>query len=166
MAESENFIQIKAENSFIQEYGDFKDDVKRLSRHDKGLVAPGAAVTIKDDNKVTLTTDNSQLKLSPQGHLDMVALQSTARVNREYIKTDEIVLNNHKFNNKILEYADMRLGLKSSIDKDETIMKSGIIGKLSMMGLVLTKAWDPELKRYVLIRRLAALPIFCPEVEI
>ena len=100
MAESKNFIQIKADNSFIQEYGDFKDDVKRLSRHDKGIVAPGAAVAIKDDNKVTLTTDNSQLKLSPQGHLDMIALQSTARVNREYIKTDEIVLNNHKFNNK------------------------------------------------------------------
>lgn len=165
MEENSHIIKIESENTFHQEYGDFKDDVKRLTRYDKGFVAPNASLAVKDD-RVAMTTKNCQLKMSGNGHSDLIAIQNTVQTNREYIKTDEIIVNNHKFNNKILEYADMRIGLKSSIDQNETLMKSGIIGKFSMFGTVLTKAWDPELKRYVLIRRLACIPIFCPEVEI
>ena len=165
MDDNLHIIKIESDNIFQQEYGDFKDDAKRLNRYDKGFVSPNASLAVKDD-RVAMTTNNCQLKMSNNGHSDLIAIQKSSQTNREYIKTDEIIFNNHKFNNKILEYADMRLGLKSSIDQNETLMKSGIIGKFSMFGTILTKAWDPELKRYVLIRRLACMPIFCPEVEI
>ena len=85
--------------------------------------------------------------------------------NNEDIRANNIFINRHKLNNKLYDYTDFKKGLHSSIDKDEVNQKSGIIGRFCLFGTVLTKAWEPNLKRYVMIRRLTNMPMFSPELD-
>jgi hypothetical protein len=71
--------------------------------------------------------------------------------------TEEVVLNNHKLNPQIYDLADMK---QVYDDPDKAI------GNLTMLGTVLVKAWEPNLKKYVLIRRQIRVPIFSPKLNI
>ena len=91
--------------------------------------------------------------------------EAVFNTNNEDIRANNIFINRHKLNNKLYDYTDLKKGLHSSIDKDEVNQKSGIIGRFCLFGTVLTKAWDQNLKRYVMIRRLTNMPMFSPELD-
>lgn len=161
-----------AEKIYIEEAGlpienneDFFFEQRSLLRTDKGMVTEGSSLALKDMGQVSITNKNNQLKLNRNGHHQEVSLRHEVITNNEDIRTNNIFINRHKLNNKLYDYTDFKKGLHSSIDKDEANQKSGIIGRLCLLGTVLTKAWEPNLKRYVMIRRLTNMPMFSPELD-
>ena len=161
-----------AEKIYIEEVGlpienndDFFFEQRSLLRTDKGMVADGGSLALKDMGQVSITNKNNQLKLNRNGHHQEVSLRHEVITNNEDIRTNNIFINRHKLNNKLYDYTDFKKGLHSSIDKDEINQKSGIIGRFCLFGTVLTKAWEPNLKRYVMIRRLTNMPMFSPELD-
>ena len=116
------------------------------------------AYSLRDGNIKRYSDDGE-----PSGTAGMPVLEVIT--NNEYIRANNIFINRHKLNNKLYDYTDFKKGLHSSIDKDEVNQKSGIIGRFCLFGTVLTKAWEPNLKRYVMIRRLANMPMFSPELD-
>lgn len=161
-----------AEKIYIEEAGlpienndDFFFEQRSLLRTDKGMVTEGSSLVLKDMGQVSITNKNNQLKLNRNGHHQEVSLRHEVITNNEDIRTNNIFINRHKLNNKLYDYTDFKKGLHSSIDKDEVNQKSGIIGRFCLLGTVLTKAWEPNLKRYVMIRRLTNMPMFSPELD-
>ena len=161
-----------AEKIYIEEAGlpienndDFFFEQRSLLRTDKGMVNEGSSLALKDMGQVSITNKNNQLKLNRNGHHQEVSLRHEVITNNEDIRTNNIFINRHKLNNKLYDYTDFKKGLHSSIDKDEVNQKSGIIGRFCLLGTVLTKAWEPNLKRYVMIRRLTNMPMFSPELD-
>ena len=161
-----------AEKIYIEEAGlpienndDFFFEQRSLLRTDKGMVTEGSSLALKDMGQVSITNKNNQLKLNRNGHHQEVSLRHEVITNNQDIRANNIFINRHKLNNKLYDYTDFKKGLHSSIDKDEINQKSGIIGRFCLLGTVLTKAWEPNLKRYVMIRRLTNMPMFSPELD-
>lgn len=67
---------------------------------------------------------------------------------RRKLDVDEIVINNHKLNPALYELTDMK-------EKGDVA-----IGNLTMYATVLVKTWEPTLKKWVLMRRIARVPAF------
>lgn len=149
----------------IEKNDDFFFEQRSLLRTDKGMVADGGSLALKDMGQVSITNRNNQVKLNRNGHHQEVSLRHEVITNNEDIRANNIFINRHKLNNKLYDYTDFKKGLHSSIDKDEVNQKSGIIGRFCLFGTVLTKAWEPNLKRYVMIRRLTNMPMFSPELD-
>lgn len=161
-----------AEKIYIEEMGlpiennsDFFFEQRSLLRADKGFATPDSSVALKDKGQISITNKNNQVKLNRNGHTQEVSLRHEVITNNEDIRANNIFINRHKLNNKLYDYTDFKKGLHSSIDKDEVNQKSGIIGRFCLFGTVLTKAWDQNLKRYVMIRRLTNMPMFSPELD-
>jgi hypothetical protein len=127
-------------------------------RKDKGIINKGASVSIKENGDITLAASkDSQYKLSKgQGIATEISLQSNTITNRKTIKTDEIIVNKHKLNPQLWELAD-NVRLQDNSEQ--------AIGNLTMMANVLVKAWEPNLKRYVMIRRQMRIPMFYPTLN-
>ena len=47
----------------------------------------------------------------------------------------------------------------------ESAVPNAVVGNFCVMGTVLVKSWEPELKRYVMIRRPARMPLFSPSIK-
>lgn len=134
----------------IKEEVDYAD-----RRYDKGIIneEAGTSVILKDNGEISLSaSETCQYKINPQtGDAVEITTASHTITNRKLISTDEVFLNKHKLNPKLYELSDMR-----QIFNDPT----QAIGNMTMMGTVLVKAWEPSLKKYVLIRRLVRIPMF------
>lgn len=101
---------------------------------------------------VVASNRNIQYKLSSSGgQATEISYSSNTVTNRRNIKTDDLIFNRHKLNPQLWELTDMKKYLN-----DPT---SGI-GNLTMYATVLVKAWEPYLKKWVLIRRPMRTPIF------
>lgn len=122
---------------------------------DKGFINPGtnSSIMISENGNVTVASSkNVQYKLNyATGQAREVSYESQTVTNRKNIKTDEIVLNKHKFNNQFYELTDYK-----QIGNDPT----SAIGNLTINTTVLVKAWEPYLEKWVLIRRPARMPLF------
>ena len=131
-----------------------KDETENFDRtRDKGIVNPktGSSIGMRDNGDITLCSNNNlQYKMNhDNGSAVEVSTQSTTITNRKNIIMDELIINKHKMNPKLYELSDMR-----SYKTDDAI------GNLTMTGFVLVRAWEPNLKKYVLIRRQIRIPMF------
>ena len=148
--------------------GEFKADAKgyrtRQKKLDKtneqGFVneATGASVVLRRDGLIGLAaSDHSQIHVSPAGQITQVSLENRTVTNRKLIETDDLVINNHKLNPFLYETADLRQVMHN---------ENTAIGGFTMLGTVMVKAWDQDLKRYVMIRRLVRTPMFSPTLNL
>ena len=111
------------------------------------------------DNSLNLSgAENTQQKLS-KNQMYFSSLEEKHVTNRVSIATDEIIINEHKINPNLWEYADFR---------EHTDMYGGLhcVGHFAVNGTILTPSWDERLKKYVLIRRLCRMPLFSPSTNV
>lgn len=121
----------------------------------------GTSIALRKDGQVNITASPfSQYKMNPNGINTEVSIESGLITNRRNITTDEVIINDHKLNNAVFELTDMKsVKLPGSADPY-------IIGNFTMYGSVLVKAWEPNLKRYMLIRRPCRMPLFSPKLNL
>jgi hypothetical protein len=140
------------------------DSIKKEVIHadrtkDKGIVneKTGSSMLIRENGDVSLASNTTaQYKLGhDNGSATEISHQSTTITNRKTLTTDEVVINNHKLNPRIYEWTDMKV-----------LNDTYAIGNFTMFGTVLVKAWEPNLGRYVLIRRLVRMPMFSPNLNL
>lgn len=122
---------------------------------DKGFVntSTNSSVLISENGNVTIASSkNVQYKLNyASGLAKEISYQSQTITNRKDIRTDEIIVNNHKMNPQIYDLTDMKV-LYTNTD--------WAIGNLTVNATVLVKAWEPNLQKWVLIRRPMRTPLF------
>lgn len=142
------------------------DKLKRRSstpdrQKDKGVVnsETGSSVTINKQGNVTIAASNNvQYKMNyASGLAREISLQSDTITNRKRIKADEIVVNQHKLNPQFYELTDM---------KELYYDPNYAIGNLTINSTVLVKSWEPNLEKWVLIRRPIRTPLFFNELDL
>lgn len=153
-------IQKDQKEKFLPLITRIKQRVQNLSRStERGLVNNHAktSFSMRDDGTVnTVAGKYAQDKMS-ENKTQSISMQDVDITNSKKISADEVILNSHKLNNLLYEYTD----LKSAFNNDEKL-----VGALQMQSTVMVKAWEPSLKRYVMIRRPARFAVFGPEVNI
>lgn len=113
---------------------------------------------MRDNGDINTTASKlSQKKLSAGGISTDLSTQDVTITNTKKIFADEIVLNNHKFNNMLYEYTDLK-----QVHNNEHKLVTG----LALETTVLTKSWEPDLGKYVMIRRPARFAMFSPELNL
>jgi len=123
---------------------------------ERGLIneKTGSSVVVRENGQINLSAGHyAQYKINPSGKSIEQTLESSIITNRRRMTIDELVVNDHKFNPQLWELTDFK---KINLPTNEAT----IVGNLCMSGTVLTKSWDFNLKRYVLIRRPWRGPVF------
>lgn len=122
---------------------------------DKGFVNSNtnSSILINEAGNITIASNkNIQYKLNyASGIAKEISYESKTITNRKNIKTDEIIVNNHKLNPQIYELTDMKVLFQNP---------DLAIGNLTINANVLVKSWDSNLKKWVLIRRPIRTPLF------
>lgn len=128
---------------------------KALSSIESGFIneKTGSSFLLDRGGNVTVAASKTvQYKLQyASGHATEISLESNTITNRKNIVADEIIINKHKLNSQIYELTDMKRFLNDPTQA---------IGNLTMNGTVLVKAWEPNLKKWVLIRRPIRTALF------
>lgn len=161
IATSNSFVKVTIEPSepkdFIPKLAELQDKSMNMSRmSEQGIVneKTGSSVVVRENGQINLSSSKySQVKISPTGRIIDTSLESVTTTNRKKFIVDEFIINEHKMNPQLWEYADFRT---SKLLTNE----HAIVGNLCMSGTILVKAWEPNLKRYVLIRRPWRGPVF------
>lgn len=156
-------IESEEPKELVHTLSDLKDRALNLQRKDEqGILneSNGAGVVVRKDGQVNLAASKySQYKLSPNGRATEQAMESVTITNRHKLFTEEIVVNEHKLNPQLWELADFRTSRLPTNDH-------AFVGGLCMFGSILVKAWEPNLKRYMLIRRPWLGPMFGPFLNV
>jgi hypothetical protein len=119
----------------------------------------GGSIATRDDGSIEISANNNtHLLLSRTGTIQETAAKKMTTANRVDIVADEININHHILNNKLYDLTDFKQVTTGDF-------QNGIVGNFTVLGTVLTKSWEPDLKRYVFIRRLARIPMFSPEIK-
>lgn len=162
MAEqTENNIKVNLEadppKEFSTKLSDLENKAKNLNRMtEKGLIneSIGSSAIVRDNGQINLTAStSSQYKLNPNGQSIEQTLESNTISVRKNFSVNELIINNHKLNPDLYELTDFKT-------RDILPGQDVIIGNLCVYGSVLVKAWEPNLKRYVLVRRPIRVPMF------
>lgn len=119
----------------------------------------GSSMRMSEEGNVAIVgSKNVQYRMSyATGHASEISIESNTVTNRKNINADEITINTHKLNPQLYELTDMKQYLSDPTQA---------IGNLTMSGTVLVKAWEPTLKKWVLIRRTIRTPIFSNLLDI
>lgn len=157
----ENNIKVNLEadppKEFSTKLSDLENKAKNLNRMtEKGLIneSIGSSAIVRDNGQINLTAStSSQYKLNPNGQSIEQTLESNTISVRKNFSVNELIINNHKLNPDLYELTDFKT-------RDILPGQDVIIGNLCVYGSVLVKAWEPNLKRYVLIRRPVRIPMF------
>lgn len=157
----ENNIKVNLEadppKEFSTKLSDLENKAKNLNRMtEKGLIneSIGSSAIVRDNGQINLTAStSSQYKLNPNGQSIEQTLESNTISVRKNFSVNELIINNHKLNPDLYELTDFKT-------RDILPGQDVIIGNLCVYGSVLVKAWEPNLKRYVLIRRPVRVPMF------
>ena len=123
---------------------------------ERGLIneKTGSAVVVRENGQINMSAGHyAQYKINPSGKSIEQTLESSLITNRRRMTIDELVVNDHKFNPQLWELTDFK---KLNLPTNE----AAIVGNLCVSGSVLTKSWDYNLQRYVLIRRPWRGPLF------
>lgn len=110
-----------------------------------------ASIVMKFGKAIGLSIGNDTKFSIDRGSISSISQTHRIKANRIYLDCDEFIINGHKLNNRIIELADFR----ELPDKPNSI-----IGDFMVRGTVLVKSWEPNLGRYVLIRREIFMPLF------
>lgn len=120
---------------------------------DRGMINEenGSSMMIKENGDIHLSSnETSNIKIN-QDKIIETTTESTTICNRRIVQTDEVIINNQKMNPQILELSDTKVLFNNPKDA---------IGNLMMDGTVLVKTWEPNLNKYVLMRRKIRTPLF------
>lgn len=139
-----------------------KERAKNPNRNrDAGIVnsTNGSSAVINGSGDIILASSkNSQYKMKKaKGSSSEITYQSNTITVRKNIEADDVILNKHKLNPQLHELTDQ---VELFGDKNLSI------GNLTMNGYVLVKAWEPFLKKWVLIRRPMRTPLFFDKINI
>lgn len=160
---SDDMINMTLEPNEPMDHNPSLDDLKKQSdfisrMSDKALISEktGSSVSIRKNGQVNLSSSNyAQYKLNPGGKAIEQSMESITMTNRRRIISDEIVVNDHKLNPRLYEFTDFK-------EVQLTTNQKALVGNFCVMGTVLVKAWEANLKRYVMIRRPCRMPMFSP----
>lgn len=113
----------------------------------------GSSIRMDEQGNISIAASKTaQYKMQyATGHATEISLESNTITNRKNIVADEIVINKHKLNPQLIELTDYKKFANS---------ENLALGNLTMFATVLVKAWEPNLKKWVLIRRLMRTPVF------
>ena len=139
---------------------DIKDKANYAPRGSHQVLCnENGSIALKDDGTISLASDTvNHLEMDSGGNLLVTNVDTSVKANSFSLESDDIVINNHKLNQKLYELADFKKVLNTY---DGT---PRIAGGLTMMGTVLVKAWETNLQRYVLVRRQVNMPVFSPSI--
>ena len=145
--------------NLLSEARDVTTQIDRSS--DKGIINKdsGSSILLKKDGTINIAAGlMSQYRLDPNnGQSVEHSIESSTIAVRKRLEVDEIVINEHKLNPALYELSDMKQ-MYGNPDM--------AIGNLTLFTTVLVKAWEPTLKKWVLIRRLARVPAFSPVLNL
>lgn len=118
----------------------------------------GSGILVTENGDVDISSSKfTHYKLSNSGISTERSIQSNTITNVKNLSVDNININRHRLNPALWELTDFK---KTNGTKEQ------IVGNLNMTGTVLVKAWEPNLGRYVLIRRPMRMPIFSTTLNI
>lgn len=118
---------------------------------DKGTIGSnGAASIIKGGNTLVDSAGlyAQRIVSGSSGNLTDASLQHNINTVRANINCNDFVINNHKMNSYMYEITNMKK------------MQDTAIGNFTIMGTVLVKTYDPNLDKWVFIRRQVRVPMF------
>lgn len=158
-------LTIKVQKELFPEWNSSIETIHRDSQYrkrgkDKTIRSIGSSVTTKKDGSVSIVSGHGSAseQKSPLGIVTKSSTREDIKTNVYSVDAEDVIINNHKLNNKLYELADFKKVL-DGYDKTPSI-----VGGLTMLGTVLVKAWEPNLKRYVLVRRQVNIPMFSPSI--
>ena len=161
LLKGESVIQYKkqVDRQYSSTESDIRDDNEYIPRRDhQAFYNTNGSIALKQDGTVSASASPcNHLQLSGD-NMSTVNTNTSIKTNSYSLRADDIIVNNHKLNNKLYELADFKQVLNTY---DGTPKYAG---GLTMLGTVLVKAWEPNLKRYVLVRRLINIPVFSPSI--
>ena len=138
---------------------DAKDRAEHTDRRiEKSTISSGgASVAVRNGSIELSANNNTHITIGENGTIDENSMQHVVTTNRADLNVDEITINKHVLNNRMYELTDFKQVTTETFQQ-------GIVGNFCVLGTVLVKAWEPDLKRYVFIRRLCRMPMFSPAV--
>ena len=160
---AKNAISIKNSlpDAFTPDVQKYLKQQKNLDRSsEQGFVnqETGASIALRSDGSIGLAaSERAQIHLSVNGQNVEVALESRTITNRKIFEIDDLVINKHKLNPFLYETADLKQVLRDPVTA---------VGGFAMQGTVMVKAWEPDLKRYVMIRRPVRPTMFGPSLNL
>lgn len=153
----------KTNEEFNPTQSQIQERAKYIKRgHESALMndTTRSSVVIRHDGQINVSSNRyAQYKLNPSGKVVEEALESVSLSNRRKIQTDDLIVNEHKLNPYLYELTDMKNLMTAYND-------NMYVGNFCLFGSVLTMSWDMNLKRYVLIRRPARMPMFSPVLNV
>jgi len=160
-AEGKVTIETDIPESFKPSLTKLQERAENLRRSsERGIIneVSGSSIVARDNGQVNLASNEySQYKLNPDGKAIEQSLESVTITNRKRLQTDEVIINEHKLNPHLYELTNF----KQVIDNHQSV-----VGNFCVSGTVLVKCWEPNLKRYVMIRRPARMPMFSPTLNV
>lgn len=161
--DKDNIINVTLEPTEPREFNpslaDLQNKAENISRmKDKGIIneVSGSAMCIRENGQINLSSGMyAQYKINPNGRAQEHSFESITMTNRKRFITDDFIINEHKMNPKLWELTDFK---KIKLPTNE----EALVGNFCIYGSVLVKAWEANLKRYVMIRRPARIPMFSP----
>jgi hypothetical protein len=159
------YDEVAKENSSTQVSQDLLSQIKEHTSFtdnavDKGIInkEKGSSIVIRANGDITISPSlMTQAKYTANGHAIEQSIESDTITVRKRIDANEIIINDHKLNPALYELSDMRQMFN---------LETSAIGNLTMGCTVLVKAWEPTLKKWVLIRRPARIPMFSPVLNL
>lgn len=144
-----------------EEFNQTRKQVEEMSKfiqrgHEAGIMndTTHSSVVVRHTGQINLSASiYSDRKLNPNGKTVESSMESVALSNRSKFSVNDIVINEHKLNPYLYELTDMK---KISITQNNDLA----VGNFCVMGTVLTKTWERNLKRYTLLRRPFKGPLF------
>lgn len=158
-SEAENITGSLGKNPDVGQVSgsDVRSQIEYIERgHEAGLIndTTHSSIVIRHNGQINLSASHySQYKLNPSGKIVEQSMESVSMTNRRKIATNDLLMNEHKVNPYLYELADMR---KMVLTQNDNVLG----GNFCVLGSVLVKAWDKNLKRYMMIRRPARVPLF------
>lgn len=150
---NEEKIKIKLEQDTPKQY---RAQLNNIQNESDFISRTKDAGLMDNNNKSSIVIKNGQINSSASkyayqkigdktGQIVTSSFEHVEMTNRKRIYTDEIIVNDHKFNSQIWQLSDFKIAGNS-------MYNNVIIGDLTFDGAVLTKAWDAMLQKYVLMR--------------
>ena len=125
---------------------------------DVGIVNPesNSGFVVREDGNINVAVNEyTQFKMDRDS--SAIIQTSLASITNSVIKeinATDIKVNNHKFNNQLIELTDFRN------------VNGNILGNIMMNGTVLVKTWEPNLEKWVLIRRPISTAMFSNRLNV
>lgn len=150
----ETFPEFKTNIELIKKEAYYRD-----REFEKAVKTGRGSIAIRKDGVVSASSNHiSTIQLTPDGIAAQTSPYFGIKNNTHSVDSKDHIINGHKLNNKLYELSDF----KKVLDGYDQTAK--IAGGLTMLGTVLVRAWEPNLKRYVLVRRLINIPMFSPSL--